>query len=311
MVDLNIELPESFFQEEERDGYLVTRETKELWAVELDLLNEFDRVCKKHNLKYMLDFGTLLGAIRHKGFIPWDDDVDVSMLREDYDKLMEIGSTEFSNPYYLQNISKEKNSDESVSKLRRSDTTFLLSNNVRYRTRYNQGVFIDIFVFDNLPSNDQIVIKELREKSHQMFWHAHILAHRPGFFDGYRLPATLIRYLMMRFRYGSSQKLQQKREQYSKQFAFSGYVGNTQSQLTRIRPYSWFEEITNVTFENLLLPVPVCFDEMLKECYGDYMTPVHGGAAHSVLYVDVDNPYTNVLNDDALYKRLWLNYIKH
>ena len=75
MVELKIKLPDSFFYEEERDGYWVSSEIKELWAVQLDLLNEFDRVCKKYNLKYILDFGTLLGAIRHKGFIPWDDDL--------------------------------------------------------------------------------------------------------------------------------------------------------------------------------------------------------------------------------------------
>ena len=85
MVDLNIKLPESFLQEEEREGVVVSAELKKLWAVQLDLLCEFDRVCKKHGLRYILDFGTLLGAIRHKGYIPWDDDQDVSILCEDYD----------------------------------------------------------------------------------------------------------------------------------------------------------------------------------------------------------------------------------
>ena len=107
MVDLKVKLPDSFFHEEVRDGYLVTAKVKELWAVQIDLLCELDRVCKKYNLKYILDFGTLLGAVRHKGFIPWDDDLDVSMLREDYDKLMEVGPTEFTHPYFLQNHDTE------------------------------------------------------------------------------------------------------------------------------------------------------------------------------------------------------------
>ena len=92
MVDLKIQLPDSFLQEEVRSGHLVTAQTKELWAVLLDLLNEFDRVCKKNNIHYFLDLGSMLGAVRHKGFVPWDEDIDISLLRKDYDRLMEMSS---------------------------------------------------------------------------------------------------------------------------------------------------------------------------------------------------------------------------
>ena len=89
----------SFFDEEIRCDFLVTKERKKIWAIGLDLLLEFDRVCKKYNLSYFLIHGSLLGAIRHNGFIPWDDDIDVAMLRSDYNNLMNIAAKEFSNQY--------------------------------------------------------------------------------------------------------------------------------------------------------------------------------------------------------------------
>ena len=102
MVNLKISLPEGFLDEEVRDGYKVSHEMKKVWAVELDLLAEFQRVCKKHNIKYIASGGTMLGAVRHKGFIPWDDDIDLMMLREEYEKLCIVAPSEFKHPYYFQ-----------------------------------------------------------------------------------------------------------------------------------------------------------------------------------------------------------------
>ena len=81
MLPIKIAIEDSFFEEEDRCGYLVSQEMKKIWAVELDLLNEFSMVCENHQLKWFVHAGTMLGAIRHKGFIPWDDDIDVVIHR--------------------------------------------------------------------------------------------------------------------------------------------------------------------------------------------------------------------------------------
>ena len=83
-------------------NFRVSSKRKKVWKVELDLLNNFIEICNKYKLTYFAIGGTLLGAIRHKGFIPWDDDIDIGMPREDYNKLLEIAKKEFKNPIFFQ-----------------------------------------------------------------------------------------------------------------------------------------------------------------------------------------------------------------
>lgn len=79
-----------------------------LQKIELEILKKIDEVCKKHNIKYWIDSGTLLGAVRHKGFIPWDDDIDIAMLREDYEKFLKVAQKDFGNEYFLQTKNTDK-----------------------------------------------------------------------------------------------------------------------------------------------------------------------------------------------------------
>ncbi len=94
-------MTELFLDEKERCGYVVSHEMKKVWAVMLDLLSEFDRICNKYGLQYQASWGTLLGAVRHKGG-PWDDDLDVQMFRDDYNKLCEVAPQEFKHPCLFQ-----------------------------------------------------------------------------------------------------------------------------------------------------------------------------------------------------------------
>ena len=109
MVDLNLEFPNGWFDEEGRCGFNVDRQRKEIWAVELDLLAEIQRVCKKYNIQYFADGGTILGTIRHKGFIPWDDDIDIAMFRDQYVKFCSIAKDEFKSPYFPTVLSPAEN----------------------------------------------------------------------------------------------------------------------------------------------------------------------------------------------------------
>lgn len=139
-----------FFEEEDRCGFHIDRNRKKIWAVELDLLLQLEKICSQHNIKFFLDGGSVLGAVRHKGFIPWDDDIDIGMPRNDYEKFLEIGQRELKAPYFLQTPYSDSGYYFSFAKLRNSNTSFI-SKPFIYE-KFNQGICIDIFPLDIFPT---------------------------------------------------------------------------------------------------------------------------------------------------------------
>ena len=111
----------------------------------LDMLVEFDAICKKHQLQYWLDSGTLLGAVRHQGFIPWDDDIDLSMPVEDYNKFLKIAQNELSNAIFVQTSETDKNFKFDYIKLRSNKASIIEFHEKDKEIKYHQGVFVDIF----------------------------------------------------------------------------------------------------------------------------------------------------------------------
>lgn len=125
---------------------------KQLQRIELEMLLEVDRICKKNGIKYTIIGGTLLGAVRHGGFIPWDDDADVAMLRTEYDKFCEICEKELDvSRFYFQTMDNTIGYRWGYAKLRRKNTLFLREN--QEEMEYEQGIFLDIFPIDGTPDN--------------------------------------------------------------------------------------------------------------------------------------------------------------
>ncbi len=141
-------LPDGFLNPETRCGYEIPTKIKRIWAVELDLLAQFQRICSKYDIKYVALWGTALGAARHHGFIPWDDDIDVGMDRHNYDKFCRVASKELGYPYFFQTPLTDRQFFSPLARLRNSETTAVIKG--FNSTGYNNGIYIDIEVLDDI-----------------------------------------------------------------------------------------------------------------------------------------------------------------
>ena len=125
---------------------------RQLHSIELEMLLEVDRICKENEINYTIIGGTLLGAVRHRGFIPWDDDADIAMLRPEYEKFCLIVDEKLDNTkFYFQNMERTEGYRWGYAKLRRKGTLFLREN--QEYMKYEQGIFLDIFPIDGTPDN--------------------------------------------------------------------------------------------------------------------------------------------------------------
>ena len=130
------------------------KELRQAQLIMLDMLVEFDAICQKYNLQYWLDSGTLLGAVRHKGFIPWDDDIDLSMPMEDYNKFKEIAQDELSENIFFQTKKIDKGFKFDYIKLRSNKVEIVEFHEKDRDINYHQGVFVDIFPMLTLPNEE-------------------------------------------------------------------------------------------------------------------------------------------------------------
>lgn len=301
MVDLEIQLPEGYLNEEERDGFFVTSEVKELWAVLLDILIQIDNICKKHNIQYFLCGGTLLGAVRHHGFIPWDDDLDVMMKRNDYNRFCEVAPLELQQPYFFQTEKTDPGHLLRHAKVRNSNTTGMFKSFAGKGYKINQGIFVDVFPMDNLP-NDMNERSRFYEDLYKLWgdvWKLSAYKNRGvrfNFLENIKLEITnLLMELVGKRDYYNSlfERLAGKYKDVSTEDCclILGHLTPKGLRNTHIWKTKDYDQFTTVPFEFLNLPIPVNYDAQLTTLYGDWHKIVMGDNSHGELIIDVNKPY--------------------
>ena len=292
------------------DGYRVERKLRQLQMTELELLKELLRVCQKHHLRIFADSGTLLGAVRHHGFIPWDDDIDMAMPRPDYDRLAEIANEEFRPPLFFQNTFTDPLHVRGHAQLRNSETTGLLEE--EYDLDINHGIFIDIFPLDGVPEDEG---QQQADKAELTRLLQLMRNNRP-----FRLPVTWNPMKMLRYANGRKEALNYlKRHGMTNQDCFrrfedilrktdyesSARVGTLAFWYRRFKPHAIYDSAVLLPFEDIEIPVPIGYHDLLVIFFGkNYMTPIHEATAHSGLVYDAERPYP-IIQRELRQKHSW------
>lgn len=276
-------------------GYEVSAQMKRIWAMELDMVEKFVAVCREYGLEYSIMGGTLLGAVRHKGFIPWDNDIDLLMPRKDFDKLLEIGPDVFKSPLFFQTpVTEQSRFFSTYVKIRNENGT--AGTREEYEKGINSGIFIDIFCLDEIPDSSLARIV--------YFWRLNEIAKMQRFALGKTMQKGFVKRakhflqkLVYRFVYHSPDtaslfKIYQR--------AAGKYAGRDCRQVAH-QAFGYHENFIwekkdwdyhiQLDFEDLKLEVPKGYDSILKRQYGDYMNIPEDKSTHDYFDFDPDVPF--------------------
>ena len=241
---------------------------EEAKKIELDILDFIDSFCKEHGINYCINYGTLIGAIRHKGFIPWDDDIDLSMTRENYEKFIQLFSEKQSR-YKLLSLETDDQYFNNFIKIVDPTTKIIDTRNTK---TYDSGVFIDIFPMDTFNDTKVVDICYKLESFKLLSFskHKNIVYGDSKLKDLIRtLFWLLLRPISPRFfAHQIEKQIQKYRVKDGKYIAFIPSKFKEKEVFAK----EVFEDLIEVPFEHLLLSAPKQYDAILKQYYGDYMT---------------------------------------
>ena len=259
MVGLNyINLDADFFKEETREGFLITKKKKELWAIQMDILKLISQLCEKHGIRWFVHAGTLLGSARDGKMIPWDDDVDIMMTRNNYDKFIKVCREELEEPYCLTPMRNDR-----FLRIMRTDTMMYSSELIPCIV--TAGIFVDVFPLDKIP------VEGKEEHIEYLIWHKH-----RGDIEDFNKEAV---------------KYNDYEGCVCREYSDTSMLSQNHKK-DMIYKIEWFNDTVYLKLFNMDVPAPSGYMELLASKYGeDFMTPKQVNPIHSFQYFDTDNSY--------------------
>ncbi len=268
---------------------------KDLQKIELEILLEVDRICKKHKINYFLVSGTLLGAIRHKGFIPWDDDIDICMPFKDYKKFCKVCKKELNKNYFLQNYETDY-INKWCAKVRKNRTTAI--ENGYKNSGIHQGVWIDIFPLIGIK-NDEKWLKKAKNKSDFSKQFLRKRYGASGEFSTLSFEKKFLKFLPFRFVRFLVDIILSSVFKSHKKYEYCTYLWGDCKITPRFKSDLFYERC-EIVFEGYSFYAPKNWDKYLTQVYGDYMTPPpienRNGGCHTIAILDLNNDYTTYVD---------------
>ncbi|MGN1167894.1 MAG: phosphorylcholine transferase LicD [Lachnospiraceae bacterium] len=310
-----LRFPKEYFEGETRDGFYIEPFMKHAWAAQLEVLHKIDTICKEYDIPYFADWGTLLGTVRHKGIIPWDDDIDICMMRSDLEHFMNIVDT-CQNELKCLSIYNDPNWGAHAIKVVNSTSVITEREKIRDYHGFPFTAGVDIFTIDYVPRN-----KKLEEEQYDVLSTISQACHLKEEMEEY-LPTSkeyLQGVIMLR---GFLDKIQNacqitfSQENPTEQELYilfeevsSLYKDEDSDYLTQVAclgvgmdyyiSKETYSDVILMPFETIMIPVPVGYDELLRKKYGpDYMVPQNKGAGHDYpFYGNLMSSFANAKYD--------------
>lgn len=291
-------ISDKFYEDEVREGFYVPASIKQAWGATLMVLGEIDRICKKYNITYFAEWGTFLGALRHGGFIPWDDDLDIGMKRKDYERFLEVAPGEMPEEFCIYNFRT------------RYEHTGFLANVVskaricfekEHLEKYHGYPFItgvDIFILDNVCS-------DLEKEKDRVNKCRYIIKTADEIYDGTitgKDKEAVFDFIKsscgIDLKQSSNREEQRAHMYMAAEKLFMMFDDSESEYMTRMMPNGLndgngyllskklLDEYVEIPFETTTIPVPAAYDHMMRKRYGDYMRLVKNAGGHGYPYFE-------------------------